>query len=144
MEISEIQISYSPRNGEKPKIYGSQSAYAILIEGWDKSSLALQEEFKVILMNNAGQVLGIVSLSKGGITGTVVDVRLLFAIALKATATALIVAHNHPSGSLRPSEQDIKLTRKIKEGGMLLDIKIHDHLIVTDTGYFSFQDEGLI
>ena len=84
------------------------------------------------------------ALSKGGMTGTVVDVRLLFAIALKATATAVIAAHNHPSGSLRPSEQDIKLTRKIKHGGQLLDIKIHDHLIVTEDGYFSFQDEGLM
>ena len=65
-------------------------------------------------------------------------------IVLKATATAVIVAHNHPSGSLRPSEQDIKLTQKIKHGGMLLDIKINDHLIITEDGYFSFQDEGML
>jgi len=144
MEIAEIQISYTPNEGERPKICGSRSAYEILIERWDKSLLPLLEEFKVILMNNAGQVLGIVSLSKGGMTGTVVDIRLLFAVALKATATALIVAHNHPSGNLRPSEQDINLTKKIKEGGMLLDIKIHDHLIVTEFGYYSFQDEGMM
>jgi len=144
MEIAEIQISYSPNDGERPKIFGSRSAYDILIERWDPALLPLLEEFKVILMNNAGEVLGIVPLSKGGITGTVVDVRILFAVALKATACSIIICHNHPSGSLKPSEQDIKLTQKIKHGGMLLDIKINDHLIITEDGYFSFQDEGML
>ncbi len=74
----------------------------------------------------------------------IASARVLFAVALKATATALIIAHNHPSGNLRPSEQDINLTQKIKHGGMLLDIKLHDHLILTDSRYYSFQDEGMM
>ena len=97
MKIAEIQISYSPSNCTKPKIMGSQSAYNILIQRWNKALLPLQEEFKVILMNNAGQVLGIVLLSRGGMTGAIVDMRLLFAVALKTAATAIIVAHNHQS-----------------------------------------------
>jgi len=144
MEIAEIEISYTPSDGERPKIFGSRSAYDILIEKWDKSLLPLLEEFKVILMNNAGQVLGIVSLSKGGMTGTIVDVRLLFAVALKSAATAIIIAHNHPSGNLKPSDQDKMLTQRIRKAGEILDIRLLDHLIISRDRYYSFADEGLL
>jgi len=92
--------------------------------------MELQEQFKILLLNRGNKVVGIYELSTGGITGTVADPRLIFTAALKANAVALILAHNHPSSSLNPSNADISLTQKIKEGGKLLDINVIDHLII--------------
>ncbi len=102
------------------------------------------EEFWVIYLNNSNKVLRFAQLSKGGITGTLVDIRLAMKNALQLGAVALILAHNHPSGSLQPSEADKKLTRKIKIAGDSLDIKVLDHLIITEKAYFSFADENLM
>jgi len=89
-------------------------------------------------------VLGIVEVSTGGIAGTVADPKLIFAAALKGAATEIILSHNHPSGNLAPSQADIDVTRKIKEGGKLLKIAVLDHIIITSERYFSFADEGLL
>jgi len=102
------------------------------------------EEFWIIYLNNSNKVLQTAQLSKGGITGTLVDIRLAFKKALELGAVSLILAHNHPSGTLKPSESDIKLTNKIKKAGESLDITILDHLIVTEKTYFSFADEQMI
>jgi DNA repair protein RadC len=102
------------------------------------------EEFWIIYLNNSNKVLQTSQLSKGGITGTLVDIRLAFKKALELGAVSLILAHNHPSGTLKPSESDIKLTNKIKKAGESLDITILDHLIVTEKTYFSFADEQMI
>ena len=102
------------------------------------------EEFWVIYLNNSNKVLQTTQLSKGGITGTLVDIRLAFKKALELGAVSLILAHNHPSGTLKPSESDIKLTAKIKKAGESLDITVLDHLIVTEKTYFSFADEQMI
>ena len=102
------------------------------------------EEFWVVYLNNSNKVLQTSQLSKGGITGTVVDIRLAFKNALQIGAVAVILAHNHPSGTLKPSQADIKLTNKIKIAGESLDIKVLDHLIVTEHSYYSFADEGRI
>tara|TARA_R110002072_G_scaffold163357_2_gene315945 strand:- start:29359 stop:30057 length:699 start_codon:yes stop_codon:yes gene_type:complete len=102
------------------------------------------EEFWVIYLNNSNKVLQKIQLSKGGITGTLVDIRLAMKHALQLGAVALILAHNHPSGSLRPSEADKKLTNKLKVAGENLDIKVLDHLIITEKAYFSFADENLM
>jgi DNA repair protein RadC len=83
-------------------------------------------------------------LSKGGMTGAVVDVRVIFQVALKACATSLILAHNHPSGNLDSSDADLKITRQIKEAGLILDIPLLDHLIMTTDSYLSMADEGLL
>ncbi|MDD2675012.1 MAG: DNA repair protein RadC [Flavobacterium sp.] len=101
------------------------------------------EEFWIIYMNNSNKVIAKSQLSKGGITGTLVDVRIVFKTALEMGATALILCHNHPSGTLIPSDADKHITKKLKLAGDSLEIKVLDHLIVTETSYFSFADEGI-
>lgn len=100
------------------------------------------EEFWVLYLNNSNKVIYKAQLSKGGITGTVVDLRLLFKMALEQNATALILTHNHPSGKLIASDADIQITKKIKHAGQTLEIQVLDHIIITENGYLSFQDAG--
>jgi len=102
------------------------------------------EEFWVVYLNNSNKIIFKAQLSKGGITGTIVDVRLVFKIALEQNAVAIVLAHNHPSGKLQASEADIQVTKKIKNAGLQLDIPVLDHIIVTEHGYFSFADEGIL
>lgn len=102
------------------------------------------EEFWIVYLNNSNKVISKIQLSKGGITGTVVDVRLVFKLALEVGATSLIMCHNHPSGGLQPSEADKQITQKIKRAGESLEIFILDHLIITENNYFSFADEGIL
>jgi DNA repair protein RadC len=102
------------------------------------------EEFWVLFLNNSNKVLGKTQISKGGLTATVVDVRLLFKRALELASLGIIVCHNHPSGKLQPSTADKQITQKIKLAGVTLDIKLLDHLIVTEKSYFSFADEGIM
>ena len=101
------------------------------------------EEFWIIYLNNSNKIISKSQLSKGGITGTLVDVRIVFKTALEMGATALILCHNHPSGTLVPSDADKQITRKLKLAGESLEIKVLDHLIVTEASYFSFADEGI-
>lgn len=126
---------------EKKKITSSNSVFELMqpIIG----ELA-HEEFWVVYLNNSNKVLQTLQLSKGGITGTVVDIRLAFKNALQIGAVAVILAHNHPSGTLKPSQADISLTTKIKIAGESLDIKVLDHLIITEKAYFSFADENIL
>ena len=102
------------------------------------------EEFFCIFLNRSNKVIKVEQISKGGISGTVTDVRILFKNAVLNTASGLIVAHNHPSGNLNPSESDNKITAKIKEAGNLLDIQLLDHLIICNSDYYSFADNGLL
>lgn len=126
---------------EKPKITGSKDVFNSMqpIIG----DLA-HEEFWVLFLNNSNKILAKHQISKGGLTATVVDIRLLFKQALELFSVAIIVCHNHPSGKLKPSEADIQLTQKIKNAGNTLDIKLLDHLIITEKAYFSFADEGVL
>ncbi|SEG20369.1 RadC family protein [Flavobacterium urumqiense] len=101
------------------------------------------EEFWIVYLNNSNKVISKSQLSKGGITGTLVDVRLVFKMALEMGATGLILCHNHPSGTLIPSDADKQITRKLKLAGDSLEIKVLDHLIITEMNYFSFVDEGI-
>ncbi len=144
-QVAEITISYRPTVTRMPKITSSNDAYQELKEFFDEDLMALQEQFVVMYLNNGNDVLGIQKLSLGGITGTVADTRLILGTALKAAATGLIISHNHPSGNLKASFADIEITRKIKEAGKLMEIKLLDHLIIIPNGkYLSFIDEGLI
>jgi len=102
------------------------------------------EEFWVLFLNNSNKVISKVQLSKGGMTGTIVDTRMIFGFAFETKATGLILCHNHPSGNLQPSNADIEITKKIKIAGELLDVKVLDHLIITETNYYSFVDEGIL
>lgn len=141
-EVAEIKVSYSTTSTPKIKITSVNKAFEVLLSLWDLDTIELQEEFKVLLLNRANEVLGIYPLSKGGITGTVVDSRLIFAVALKCNATGILLCHNHPSGNLKPSDADITLTRSIKKCADFLDITLIDHLIITRNGYYSFSNEG--
>jgi len=102
------------------------------------------EEFWIIYLNNANRIIQKGQLSKGGITGTLVDVRLVLKKAIEVGATGLILVHNHPSGTLKPSQADKQITEKLKQAGISLDIKVLDHLIITEKAYFSFADEALL
>lgn len=101
------------------------------------------EEFWVLFLNNSNKVILKSQLSKGGISGTIVDVRLVFKLALETGATGVILCHNHPSGTLQPSDADKQITKKLKLAGDSLDVKVLDHLIITETKYYSFADEGI-
>ncbi|MCD0473593.1 DNA repair protein RadC [Flavobacterium sp. EDS] len=101
------------------------------------------EEFWVLFLNNSNNIILKSQLSKGGISGTIVDVRLVFKLALENGATGLILCHNHPSGVLKPSEADKQITNKLKRAGDSLDVKVLDHLIITESKYYSFVDEGI-
>jgi len=102
------------------------------------------EEFWILYLNNSNKILERFQISKGGITGTLVDVRITLRKAIEIGAVSLVLAHNHPSGNLRPSEADKQLTQKLKTAAESLDIKILDHIIVTEKSYFSFADDGLL
>ncbi len=145
-EVAEIQLTYKSKvkASSRPKISNSGDVYSLLLGNWDDSKLEFVEQFKVMLTNRANRVLGIFELSSGGVSATVADPKLIFAAAIKANASGVILAHNHPSGTTQPSQSDIALTKKIKEGGKLLEIQLLDHIIVTPEGYYSFADEGLI
>lgn len=106
--------------------------------------LTIFESAFIILLNNANQTIGFAKIGQGGITGTVVDTRLIAHYAVQSLATAVILCHNHPSGVLRPSENDRTITQKAKAGLALLDITLLDHIILTDEGYYSFLDEGIL
>lgn len=126
---------------EKKKISSSASVFELMQPVIGELP---HEEFWIVYLNNSNKVIERVQLSKGGITGTLVDLRLALKKALELGATAIILVHNHPSGNLNPSNADKQLTLKLKTGGESLDIKTLDHVIVTEKSYFSFADEGLL
>lgn len=146
-QLNEIKLRYSTKQKATDwiKISSSTQAADAIYKNWDKDHIATFETFKILLLNNNNQIKGVFQVSQGGITGTLVDVRLIFAVALKSLAVGMILTHNHPSGTLNPSEADKSITHKIKSAGEFLDIKVLDHIILTPSGkYFSFADEGLL
>lgn len=143
---AEIRLVYKShvKPSQRPKVGSSQSVYEIFKRSWDEGKIELVEQFKVLFLNRANKVLGIFEVSSGGIAATVVDPKLIFVAALKAGASGIILAHNHPSGNLSASQADITLTKKIREGCKLLEIQLLDHIIMTSEKYMSFADEGLL
>jgi DNA repair protein RadC len=123
------------------KIRCSQDAFKIL-DG--VLSDLRHEEFWILLLNRSNQIIDQVRISQGGISGTVTDVRLILNAAVEKLASGIILAHNHPSGNLSPSEADLKITRKIKDAAQLLDLSLLDHLILSDQGYLSMADDNLM
>ncbi|MFD2727198.1 RadC family protein [Hyunsoonleella rubra] len=126
---------------EKKKITSSKSVFELMQPIIGELE---HEEFWIIYLNNSNKVIQKSQLSKGGITGTLVDVRLVMKNALEAGATGLVLAHNHPSGTLKPSQADKSITQKLKTAAQSLDIRVLDHLIITEKAYFSFADEALL
>lgn len=142
-ELQEVEIIYKPKNVVGlEKIKSSHDAYYILKNVYP--SISYREHFYILLLNNDNKVLGYKLISMGGLTSTIVDIRVIMQTALKANAVALILSHNHPSGTLKPSQADKNITKKIKRAGEVLDIKVLDHIIVTEHSYFSFADEMLM
>jgi DNA repair protein RadC len=141
------EVTFSLRNQLRPeereilKSAGKVYDFTRKLFGMD---IETKEQFFLICLNNAMQVIAVYQVSTGGITSCIVDLRMLFFVALNCQATQIIIAHNHPSGNLNPSDADKKLTSKIKDAASFLDITFVDHLIVTDYGYYSFADEGAI
>lgn len=124
-----------------PKITSSHDAYqAFLPKLQDLNT----EEFWILLLNRQNEIIDLKQISQGGVAGTVVDPKVIFKIALQSLASGIILSHNHPSGNLKPSKADIQITNKIKTAGQTLEINVHDHLIISDQGYYSFADEGIM
>ena len=144
--VAEVELSYRNRvpYKDRKKVVTSEDAYNILLNNHDDDTIDYTETFKVLYLNHAGQVVGCKTLSTGGITATCVDVRNIMQAALLTNATAMVLAHNHPSGSTRPSRQDDELTRKVVDAARLLDIKVADHIILTSEDFYSYNDEGRI
>ena len=143
--VSEIQVFYKTgiKPVDRPAVSCSRHAYLIFKHYWNPNHIELREELKILLLNRANRVLGLIDVSIGGVAGTTADPKQIFSSALVANASGIIVAHNHPSGNLNPSQADIQLTKKLKEGGKFLDISVLDHLIITTEGYHSLKDNGL-
>ena len=146
LQVAEIDLVYRSkvRASERPAIKDSTTAAGILRLCWDAETIELFEEFKVLLLNRANKVLGVVKISSGGVSGTTADPKLIFGAALRAGASGLIISHSHPSGNLKPSEADKAITRKLAAGAHLLDISLLDHIIITAESHFSFVDNGLL
>ncbi|MBK8483660.1 MAG: DNA repair protein [Saprospiraceae bacterium] len=140
--ISEIQVSYHPKSSDKPQIKTSQDAYELIKPLYNEDTLQYKEIFMVLYLNRSNRVLGYHEHSIGSDTGTVVSPKQIIGIALKVNASSLILVHNHPSGSTKPSSADIEITKRIKEAAGLFEIQVLDHLIIGD-GFYSMADYGI-
>lgn len=140
------EISLRKKNGDMKtaQIRSSKDMYDYFKELFDGDVLEVYESCFAIYLNQSKKTVGWIRISQGGITGTVIDLRLVFKGAIECLATSLILAHNHPSGNLTPSDADIKLTERIKAAGDIMEIKLIDHIILSPDGYYSFADEGKI
>lgn len=141
-KVGEVKLSYKPKFKNQQKVTCSEDAYRYMLSTYKKGTICYKEYFKVLFLNQANQILGYTLISEGGISETIADIRLIFQAALLTNSVALILAHNHPSGNLKPSRQDMKITKQVKDAARLMRITVIDHLILTDEGYYSFADEG--
>lgn len=141
--IAALELGRRRKAEETPELKKITSSKAVFEIMQPEIGELQHEEFWVLFLNNSNAVISKSQLSKGGITGTSVDIRLIFKLALENSATGLILCHNHPSGNLKPSDADKKITRKICDAGDNLDVKVLDHLIITESKYYSFVDEGI-
>ena len=142
--IAALEIGRRYRVSEiikKPGISGSSDVYNVFKP---LISHIPHEEFWVLYLNRSNKIISKNRISKGGVAGTVIDIKIIFKTAIEHLASSIIIVHNHPSGNLMPSENDIKITNKMKEAGKLVDIPVIDHLIISEAGFYSFADEGKI
>lgn len=142
--ISEIKVSFFVTPHASTALTSSRHVYEVLLQYFDNDQFDLREEFIVLYLNRANRIIGVHRHSSGGAVSTIVDVRIVFAIALKTNAQGIIVSHNHPSGTLSPSTHDESLTKRMEQVAKFHEILFVDHVIVTRNGYFSFADEGLL
>lgn len=142
--IAEVSITYSHKvkPSNQVRVTGSKTVYDYVYPLWP--DIEYRERFGILLLSRALKILGLSWISTGGISGTVVDAKLIFQTALKANSSAIILLHNHPSGQLLASSADSRITRKIKDGAKLLDLDVPDHIILTSESYYSMADEGMM
>lgn len=144
MKVSEVELIYKKKEStaNAKKIDTSKIAFDILFSLWDKNKIDYVEHFYALYLNRANKVIGSILLSTGGCVGTVVDVKVLIQGAILSNAQGIIIAHNHPSGSLIPSNSDLDITSRIKTACNYFEISLLDHLIIAENQYYSFKDEG--
>ena len=140
--VGEVELTYKSTSKTRSKIYSSEDAYKVLLPTYKEGTICYKEYFKVLFLNQSSQILGYTLISEGGITETCADVRVILQAALLTNSVAIILAHNHPSGSMKPSRQDMEITKQVKDAARFMRITVTDHLILTDEGYYSFADEG--
>lgn len=145
-KVAEVQLTYKNRIPckDRQQITGSETAYHIVKAQFPDETIDYRESFKVIYMNRSNHVLGCLTVSEGGPCSTAVDVKLILQGALLTNASGVIIAHNHPSGNLKPSEPDKIMTERIRKALTVMEVNLLDHLIVTRESYFSFVDEGVM
>ena len=139
----ELKAKKTPSNFEKVKIISSNDAFKV-IKQFYFDDIDIFESFFILCLNRNNQTIAYAKISQGGVTGTVVDIKLIAKYAIDCLASGVILAHNHPSGNLKPSNEDLAITKRIKEGLKILDISVLDHIILTSDGYLSFGDEGIL
>lgn len=142
--VPELYLGRKKSDALKVKIQTSKDSADFFRQVWEDETIEFCESAMVLYLNRANNTIGWYKVSQGGLNSTVIDVRIVLGAALKCGASAIIIAHNHPSGNLKPSQADIKLTEKLKQGCSILDIALLDHCILTEGGYYSFSDEGII
>lgn len=145
-QIPEIKVKVTfdkkVKKSELPSLTSSDKVVELLREIFDADTFDWKEEVVLLCMNRRNAVVGYYKVSSGGVSGTVLDPKVIFTTALNCTASGIVIAHNHPSGNLTPSVEDDRMTEKIKEAGKLLDIRLIDSIILTDEGYYSYVDNG--
>ena len=145
--LGELDVIYKYKSSlnNRPVIKNSDDALKVLSTLFHKDKIGLQEQFVVIYLNRGNKVIGSSNLFTGGVSATVVDMKIILSLGLKLMASSILIAHNHPSGNIKPSEEDKRITSKICEASKLLEIQLLDHLIIApDLKFFSFANEGLM
>jgi len=148
LQVSEVKLVYftKVKPSERLAVKCSKDAQEIFYHSWDHSTIEHVEASKMLLLSRANKVLGLATLSNGGVAGSIMDPIVVFQYAINSNASVIIIAHNHPSGNLNPSESDQKITKKLKEGAELFNIQLLDHIIITpeEEVYTSFADSGYL
>ena len=140
-KISEYSLKYTKSKIQKTKVTTSESASNV-IRKFYFDDINIYESFFILLLNRANNTTGFAKISQGGTAGTVVDIKIIAKYAVESLSSAVIICHNHPSGDKRPSDADLNITRRIKDALLLLDVKLFDHIIITENDFYSFADNG--
>ena len=147
LKVCDVKLTYKTKvkSSERPVIVLAEDVYRLLIDYvYDKEIIQYKECLKLILLNKAGKLLGVAHISEGGIDETSADIRIIMQAAILGNASSIILTHNHPSGNLKPRTQDDLVTENLRKAAKLFNITLLDHIIVTDSGYFSYLDEGRV
>ena len=145
-EVSEVKLSCKSKvkASERPRVCNSKASYDILLKLYDDDTIEYRESMKMLLLNRAGKVLGVMDISDGGTAGTTADIKVIMQCALLGNANGIILCHNHPSGNLQPSKEDTVLTQKVRSACDIMDMQLLDHIIISSEHYYSFADEGCL